>query len=245
LRFWKSWLIARKEFDFIRIKKSALGISFGLPIGLGILLPLITYLEITRKKVPIEAVTPLMGSFAFYFIIIAALIPVYTSVSSIVVEKIERSLEPLLATPTSDREILVGKYIATFVLTIVGTYIGAAIFVTLMDTLTRSSIGYFYFPNTAFDIALFAAAPAASIFSTAFGVLSSSRVTTIQSAQSLSVVPLIPLIIIYLTGELDLINLNDTSILAYVAIGLAVAAAIVFQVSTAVFDREEILTRWK
>lgn len=49
--------------------------------------------------------------------------------------KLEKSLEPLLATPTTDDELLLGKSLATFLPTLGVTYIGTAIFVTIMGHL--------------------------------------------------------------------------------------------------------------
>ena len=51
-------------------------------------------------------------------------------------EKVEKSLEPLLATPTTDGEILLGKSIAAFIPPVVATWAGAAIYMALIDNLT-------------------------------------------------------------------------------------------------------------
>jgi hypothetical protein len=48
----------------------------------------------------------LLDSFAFYFVIGAVTPPTAIASYSLVGEKVERSLEPLLSTPVSDAEIL-------------------------------------------------------------------------------------------------------------------------------------------
>jgi ABC-2 type transport system permease protein len=56
-----------------------------------------------------------LNSLVYFFVVLAAILPASIAAYSIVGEKIEKSLEPLLATPTTDGEILLGKTIAAFV----------------------------------------------------------------------------------------------------------------------------------
>lgn len=245
MRLWKAWIIARKEMAFVRTRRSLFSVIIALPILLGVMLPLVVYYVMHRRQVPVPFIENLMGSFGYYFVIIGALLPLYIAVSSIVVEKLEKSLEPLLATPTTEGEILIGKNIATFLPTILSLYAGAVVFVILMDAVTYGAIGYLFFPNWTFAVALFLAAPLACIFSTAFGVFASSRVTSVQSAQSLGLVPLVPMIVIYLLGELSIISLNSITNLLIIAGCLLVVDVFTFELSIATFSRDKILTRWK
>lgn len=68
----------------------------------------------------------------------AAILPTAIDSYSMVGEKVEKSLEPLLATPTTDSELLLGKSIAVFLPPLIATYIGALIFMVLMDIVTFS-----------------------------------------------------------------------------------------------------------
>ena len=68
----------------------------------------------------------------------AAILPTAIASYSIVGEKVEKSLEPLLATPTTDGELLLGKSIAAFLPPLIATYIGALIFMVLIDIVTFS-----------------------------------------------------------------------------------------------------------
>ncbi len=58
-----------------------------------------------------------------------------------------KSLEPLLATPTTDEEILAGKSIAAFLPAIGSNYIGALIFMVLADLFTYSTLKLSLFPQ--------------------------------------------------------------------------------------------------
>ena len=81
----------------------------------------------------LSAANTLANTGSTYFVLIPVVLPSIMGSYSIVGEKIEKSLEPLLATPTTDGELLFGKSLATFLPTIGVTYIGAAIFITIMD----------------------------------------------------------------------------------------------------------------
>ena len=72
-------------------------------------------------------------SIIYIFVILATVLPSTIAAYSIVGEKVEKTLEPLLATPTTDGEILLGKSIASFIPPILSTWIGASIFMAATD----------------------------------------------------------------------------------------------------------------
>jgi ABC-2 type transport system permease protein len=76
-------------------------------------------------------------------------------------------------------------------------------------------------------------------------IIMSSRVTDVRAGQQLGALTIVPFIGVYVAGELDLINLGDTTNLVIIAGALVVVDVLLFFVSTATFRREEILTRWK
>ena len=159
-------------------------------------------------------------------------------------EKIQKSLEPLLATPTTDEEILAGKSIAAFLPAMAATYIGALIFTVLMDLFTHSTLNYYYFPNSNFAIILFLLAPLACILSVGYDILVSSRVNDVRTAQQLGALILLPLGALYLLSELKVLTLTTDTML-FIAAALAVIDVFVFYLVKATFRREEILTKWK
>lgn len=209
------------------------------------MLPLLVYYLISVRDIPISQVLVLLPSFGFFFIILAALMPLWLSVNSLVGEKLEKSLEPLLATPTSDGEILLGKNIAAFIPTILCLILGEAVFVILADYFTAEPLGYLYFPNWTFTVGAFVAAPLATIFSTGFSIFTSSKTDNLQSAYMMGIIPLIPFFIMYVLGELGIFPVGDIYYLAAIAGCLVLADIAVYYLSTATFNRESILSDWK
>jgi len=241
----KSWIVAAKDLKSFLRKRTVLYTTVILPLMLSVLFPLV--IEISSRKsggIPAASLPALLNSFAFFFVIIPAIVPTPIASYSIVGEKIEKSLEPLLATPTTDGEILLGKYLAAFLPAIVATYAGATIYMTLIDSLTYGKLHYLYYPNSGFALTLLVLAPLSATLSVEASVIASSRVSDVRSASQLGGLMFLPFMGIYLASELGLITLDTNTLLIIGAI-LAVVALVLFRVSTAPFSREEILTKWK
>ena len=115
MRFSKAWIIASKDIDIFRKKKSIFYSVILLPLFVSVGLPLMIFFLSAGSGSSISDVQsglpPVINAFSFVFLIGAASLPTVIASYSIVGEKQEQSLEPLLATPTTDSEILLGKSI--------------------------------------------------------------------------------------------------------------------------------------
>jgi ABC-type Na+ efflux pump permease subunit len=245
MNFGNSWIIAAKDLKVIIRKRTVLYTVILLPLLLSILFP--SVVEFAGRKsggIPAAYLPGLLNSFAFFFVIIAAIIPTPIASYSIVGEKVEKSLEPLLATPTTDGEILLGKSIAAFLPAIIATYAGAAVFMALMDSVTHSTLGYLYYPNWDIGVVLLLLTPLAALLSVELNVIASARVSDVRAASQLGGVMFLPFMGIYLAAEIGLISLDTNNLLIISAV-LAVLDLVLFRISTATFRREEILTKWK
>jgi ABC-type Na+ efflux pump permease subunit len=242
-----AWIVAQKDLKSVRKKKSILyGIVF-FPFLLALLFPAVMAYVPIGPSTPAEQIDTLgnlFNAFSFFFVIAAGVIPTGIASYSIVGEKIEKSLEPLLATPTTDDEILFGKSIATFLPPTVAIYLSSIVYMGLMDFVTNTRLGFIYYPNWDIAIILFLVIPAAEILSIELSVIISARVNDVRSANQLSGLMFIPFMIIYLAGEIQLITLNSTTLIVIAGL-LALVDIGLFKLSTATFRREEILTKWK
>ncbi|MHB8565615.1 MAG: ABC transporter permease subunit [Nitrososphaerales archaeon] len=247
MRLSKSWIIAAKDFAVFRKKKNIIYSIAGAPLVVGVLIPAVIWYAGQRsgsRMSPAELVI-LLPAFSFFYLVLAGYLPTTIASYSLVGEKVEKSLEPLLATPITDSEILLGKGIAAFILPVAGILVGSTIFMTLMDLVTRSRLGYYFFPNWNAAIVLFFMVPVAALLSVEWNVIISSKVSDIRVAQQFGAFAVIPLAGIYVSGEINLIDLGVTNNLIYISVALAAADVILFILARAAFRREEILTRWK
>lgn len=153
-------------------------------------------------------------------------------------------MEPLLATPTTDEEILAGKSIAAFLPAIAINLIGAVIFSSLVDLFTHKTLNYFFFPNWDLVIIVLLLGPLACLLAVGYNVLISSRVNDVRVAQQLGSLILLPFVGIYVLSETRVLELTTSNLLIMAAI-LAAVDAVVFFLAKATFQRDEILTKWK
>ena len=246
MRLSKSWIIAVKDFSTFRRKKNIIYSTLGVPILVSLLIPTVLRIAEARKPVTLALAVPhLLPAFAFFFLFLAGVTPTTIASYTIVGEKVERSLEPLLATPTTDGEILVGKGIAAFVPPYIAILLGSVIFMVLADAVTHVALGYNYFPNGNASLVLFLLVPLGAVMSVAWNVIVSSRVSDVRVAQQIGMLFALPLVGIYVAGELNLIALGDSGVLLRIAGALALADVILMYLAIATFRRDEILTRWR
>lgn len=217
---------------------------FPLLVGLGLPLVLVFAGRKTGGLPPADVLTRLLPSFQFFFVIGAATLPTAIASYSFVGEKVERSLEPLLATPVSDVDILLAKSLAAVVPSVVSMWLGVTVFMTVADIQAHDTLGYWFFPNTTAAIAMLLLVPLVATVSAEVSVLVSARASDVRSAQQTGTLVVIPFAALYVASELGAITLDPGSMLALAVVLIVVAVALFFAARTA-FNREEILTRWK
>jgi len=248
MRLSRSWIIASKDFKIFLKKKNIIYSILVVPLIVSFLFPIVIVLAghiNGGSGIPASELPILLPSFSFFYLILAGLIPTTIASYSLVGEKVEKSLEPLLVTPTTDSEILLGKGIAAFLPPIGAILGGATIFMILMDMVTHGTLGYYFFPNWNAAIVLFLMVPLAVIMSVEWNVIVSARVSDVRIAQQIGILLILPFGGIYVAGELNLIQLGSTITLLIIAGILLVVDVLLLYVAKATFQREEILTKWK
>jgi ABC-2 type transport system permease protein len=243
MRLSKAWIVASKDFKIYTKRKSILYSIIYFEVFVSIGIPFLVRF-IAGKPAGAALLPNFINAFSFLYVIGAALLPVGIASYSLVGEKVQKSLEPLLATPTTDEEILAGKCIAAFLPAIGANYIGALIFTVLVDLVAYSTLKYLYFPNWDIAVILFLLAPLACLLGVGYNILISSRMNDVRTAQQLGTLILIPFGAIYLLSELQVMSLTTDNMLIMAAV-LFVIDGIVFYLVKATFQREEILTKWK
>ncbi len=245
MRLSQAWIVARHDLGMIRRRRTILGALIALPAGVSLGFPLLVWYIIAQSPGVGDAVIiSFVDAFAFWFAIGGVMLPSSISAYSIVGEKTEKSLEPLLATPTTDGEILLGKVLAAFLPTMIAIWAGAAVYMVLIDEITRGTLGYLYYPNAAIVVLLFALAPIVAVLAIEISVAVSSRVQDVRSAQQISGVLFLPFILLYVAAEIQVFPLDTDHLLLLAGI-LGLVALVTFRICRRVFDRETILTRWK
>src|SRR5579862_41618 len=193
-----SLTIAAKELKVLLRKKSIISYIIFFPLLLSVLFSLVVKNSIAPSSGISSNYSLGLDSLTYFFVVLAAILPGLTAAYSIVGEKVEMSLEPLLATPTSDYEILLGKGIAAFVPPIFAVWGAASIFIAASDYLTYGLLSFNYFPNWTAGVMLFLLAPFAAIFSIELSVIASSKVSDVRGANQIGGLMFIPFMGVFL-----------------------------------------------
>ncbi|HXT34223.1 MAG TPA: hypothetical protein VN837_01490, partial [Chloroflexota bacterium] len=146
MRLSKALLITAKDVTIFRNKPVIIYSLVGFEVLVAIVLPIILHRVATQGHQPDLVLPKLIDAFSVWFVIGAAVLPVGIASYSLVGEKLQHSLEPLLAAPVSDDEILVGKGLAALLPTFAATYVGAVIFMALVDLFTDGTLHYRVYP---------------------------------------------------------------------------------------------------
>jgi ABC-2 type transport system permease protein len=194
---------------------------------------------------PVEAMQSVMaGNMLVLFLMMPVMVPVTMASYSIVGEKVSRSLEPLLATPISTTELLLGKGVAAALPGVLMGWLAYGIFLIFAYFLAATPRVFSVFTHPMWLVAMFVLAPLLTVMAVNFGIIISSRVTDPRSAESFGALVILPLMILFIGGLSGFIVLNSTTFwITSAAIALLDVALVYFAVM--LFQRETILTRWK
>jgi ABC-2 type transport system permease protein len=243
MRFSQAWIVARHDIGIVRRRRGIVAGLIGLPVGVGLGFPVLVGILLSRGGPdPASWLPTYIEAFSFWFIIGAASLPNTIAAYSIVGEKVSKSLEPLLSTPTTDGEILVGKALAALVPSLLAVWAGSVLFQVAIDVETVGPFGYLFYPNWTMAIELLILVPLAALLAIEASVIISSHVTDIRSAQQYASVIFLPLILVYVASEIFGL---DTTTLLYMGGAFGLVVLVLYFASIRTFHREEILTRWK
>lgn len=186
----------------------------------------------------------LVSQFMLLFMIIPVAIPGTIASYSIVGEKTTRSLEPLLATPISTIELLVGKCLAAVIPAVISTLAAYGIFVIGAAVLVTNKIILVSFFEARWLIAVFLVGPLLAILTATFSLMVSSKVNDPRVAEQISMVIIVPVLGGFF-GQIAGLFVLDSTLISVVAVVMLAVDILAIYFAAQVFQRESILTRWK
>ncbi len=252
----KVLVILRKEFREILQQRILLS-SILLPPLLFVVIPLIFLQKVgngsktSALKVPSlqgltlhEYTQGVIGTeFSNIFLLLSMLVPSVIAAYSIIGEKSNHTLEPLLATPVRRWQLLAGKMLAALLPAVLVTWISGGVFIAELSILTDANV-VSHVITAGWLILFFFGTPLLGLIAVAIMTAISSRVNDTRTAQQLAiwaVVPIIGLILGELSGQFEL-----TAFVAVIAIIVLIPLAILaIWGASQLFQRETILTRWR
>jgi ABC-2 type transport system permease protein len=192
----------------------------------------------------IQITLQMLSFILFFYMMIPAVVPTFIASYSFIGEKNNRSLEPLLATPTTDMELFVGKTLAIFLVTMAATWVAYIVSAFIVNILAEPLLGYHPLPNGLWIVGFVLLAPIFCILSISVNVLISSKVTDVRASQQIGGLVVLPvLLFVFLTFAGPAFS-SPWMMIIY-SIGFLTVDVWVVYFSVKIFKREEILTTWK
>jgi ABC-2 type transport system permease protein len=186
----------------------------------------------------------LLSQFLLMFMMLPLAIPVTFASYSIVGEKTTRTLEPVLATPISTTELLLGKSLAAMIPAIAATWLSFSIFVIGTFFLASGPGVVSRILDPEWLLAILVIGPLLAAAAVSVAVIVSSRANDPRVAEQLSMLVILPLLGLFFGQIAGLFYINQQIVL-YMAAGMIVIDAVLLFFATQLFERETILTRWK
>ena len=228
--------ILRKELRDYRHNRFVIGTMAATPV-LFIILPTI---QLIAANATGKALSLRIGLSLLYMLVIPVTMPSVMSAYSVVGEREQGTLEPVLTTPIRREEFLIAKALAAFVPTLVIAYAVFGIFLAVAALFAHPVIvsAIYAGPHVLVQL-LFT--PLLAGWAIWVGIAVSTRSTDVRVAQQLSVLGSFPPLII-----VALMSLNVISESTALAIGLAAALLafdlLAWRVVARMFDRERLVT---
>jgi ABC-2 type transport system permease protein len=186
----------------------------------------------------------LLSPFLVLFQSIPLVVPITIASYSIVGEKQQRSLEPLLATPIKTWELLVAKALSAAIPGVLSTWWGFALFILAGRFFSSEDIYNRLLISPAWLLAIVLLAPLFTLCAVGLGIIISSRAKDPNSAQQLGSLLILPVIALLIAQVSGAVHVGVTLILG-IAFGVGLLDALLLVAAVRLFRREEILTGWK
>ncbi len=199
--------------------------------------------EFSALPLPDQAVLYMLTYFlAPLFLIMPLMTASVIAADSFAGEKERKTLEALLYTPTSDRELYVAKAISPWVAALVVTLLAFAGYSIVVNVIASPVVGYIFFPNLMWIVLMLWVCPAAAGLGLGVVVLVSSRVSTFQEAYQLGGLVVLPVLLL-LFGQIGGIVFFSVPLVLLVGLIIWLIALAVLWFGARIFRRSELFSR--
>jgi ABC-2 type transport system permease protein len=180
--------------------------------------------------------------FAPMFLIIPIMTASVVGAESFVGERERKTLEALLYTPATEKELFLGKVLASVVPAIALTLLSFVAYAFVVNIAAYPVMGRIWFPLPTWYPLIFWVSPAVATMGMAASVLISSRVTTFMEAYQMSGLLVLPVIILIVGQLAGVIYLSVPFALGLGAVLWVINAALIY-VGVKQFRRAELIAK--
>jgi ABC-type Na+ efflux pump permease subunit len=230
--------ILQKELRDYRRNRFVIYTMALLPL-LFVILPTIDLLSI-KTSISSARFDARIGASLLYLLIIPAMVPSILAAYSVVGEREQGTLEPVLITPVRSEEFLVGKALAVLVPALAIAYLVFGIFLGVAALFASPAVTSAVFETSHLLVQLLFT-PLVAGWSIWVAIAISARTVDVRAAQQLSLLASLPPL-----GIVALMSFNVITPTLGLALGLAAGLLLVdvlgWRAVAAMFDRERLIT---
>jgi ABC-2 type transport system permease protein len=231
--------VARKELREYRRTPYIVGAMLVLPFVF-LINPAIVIFVLSAAVKPAAAARD-VGSTFLVLLVVPAVIPASISAYSVVGERDQGTLEPLLTTPVRRGEILIGKALAPVIPSVGIAYILFALVVILAHFFAQNPAVAATLGDGSHILAQALFAPLLAVWSIGVGTAISARASDVRVAQQLGTLASLPPLAVTALVSFQIVPLGVWTAVGF-GLGLLVIDIAMWRVVAALFDRERLIT---
>ncbi|MGH7599056.1 MAG: ABC transporter permease subunit [bacterium] len=180
--------------------------------------------------------------FAPLFLLIPVMASGIIAASSFAGEKERKTIEGLLYTPISDKELVMGKILVSLIPAVLITWVSFIVYTVVVNSLGYAIFQHLFFPTASWLVLIFWLAPAISFLSLAFVVYVSQRATGVWEAQQVSALLVLPIITLVISSVKGLIQLR-WPVIFFAGLIVLIIDLFIYRWLVRKLDRERIVTK--
>lgn len=231
--------VVRKELRDFRRKRSIVVTMCILPL-LFLVEPVVTIFLATPSgsgaALQKSLILPIL-----YLLLIPTIMPSTLAAYSVIGEREQGTLEPLLTTPIRQQEFLLGKAASVMLPTMLLSYTVFGLFLGAVWLGASSAVAAAVFHDSPVILALFLLAPLLAGWGIVVGMGMSVRASEVRVAQQLSMLASIPPVAVIILLAVGVVSPTFLVALEF-AVGLFLIDALLLRFVSAMFDRERLVT---
>jgi ABC-2 type transport system permease protein len=175
-----------------------------------------------------------------FFLLLPLMVASMIAADSFAGEKERKTLEALLYTPTTDRELLVAKMLGGWLASMAIGLVGFVIYSINVNAAAWSQIQHIFFPNTLWLVMVIWVVPALSGLGVGVMVIASARAQGFQDANQMAGLVVLPIVALFYAQMAGAIFLN-VSIMILMGLGIWLLTGLLIWLGSRSFQRNRLL----
>lgn len=194
-------------------------------------------------NVPRFLVDKVLADWFVIYLVMPVFVPILISSHAVAGEKEKRTLEPLLASPVTPLELVIGKSLASLVPAVIICALAFALLCVGVDLVAWPKVHELVLPNQMWLFGVFVIAPLFAFFGNGVAVLISARVGDSRMAQQLAGLMVLPLMGLA-AGQFGGWLTAGTGYYALIGAVVLVLDVAIILAARRLFDRDRLMARW-